>query len=540
MSAATFNMMLMRIFEGLSSPMEDQTEVTRMYYQYCNTFVLNVVDGLCIDDVIVNNVESEIELKRKITLLEDSTLILWYWSVTVSHEMSSNTAIWLSLRRLVSIGIYTPSDPFNKCTKIRRHVAAIIERLVSASVVSRPDGVQKFESTGSAHQEQPWLLSTLIDCIQTETDEDCIRRHLRTIRCFLGCDTGNSGSILTLSDLLQCQGISFSTLLKVLVSVLQQKKKQLFDIDSRIQACEILAYMLPLATKREKKSLGALWPIIETTLVQTIADDDDSQSIASSITATTNYDNDIIQPLSASGVMSVCSLQNEENTCCDKLVQSACHALTECIKHSPWDRGGNILSNDVFERLISVIQNQSTSNKIGIYLDQFSNFLLHLVRSIYIIDESGNEYNINFVKGNLSSKSKSEFLVMLASSTSVTDLVTLLLKSASNDYNSDPSLWRSTLTNVVMFLQELIFVNGTDLDIGDNRTTSTSNECQFSSIISSSTALSIRKILARNDRLLVSLADICVMNIGKDDITKSKDIIHNISVKLLLTLIPEI
>jgi hypothetical protein len=224
------------------------------------------------------------------------------------QQQQQQESVWISLKSLLSFGLLD-NNSTSQSIKVRRHAASIIKTLIhsatttttttsssSSSVVPLSTKIVKVkgivnEATTTTTNlstilvEQKWLLPTLINCIQNEIDSICIHRHLQTLHCIvITCRNSSNSNKHSTSSIFNVRPI-----LILSNSILQQQQQKrtnpkqqqrqrqhYYDIDSKIIACEIMALILSSLTKQDNKSLGSLWPIIETTLIQTISTENDT------------------------------------------------------------------------------------------------------------------------------------------------------------------------------------------------------------------------------------------------------------------------
>jgi hypothetical protein len=141
------------------------------------------------------------------------------------------------------------------------------------------------------------------------------------------------------------------------------------------------------------------------------------------------------------------------------------------------------------------------------------------------------------------SRTELDALQMLASSNTVSELITLLLSIPHAPERSVIEQWSSSILTILQFLKVLVGENSPllDDDTIHNKTDDDPPYCDTNLQSSKPATTSIRKSLARNDRLLSALVNICLAASATSTSAVSEGIrIKKFAKQLLLILVPEI
>ena len=231
-------------------------------------------------DVVLENCQN-----NHCGVAEAMSAALWNLALEpiLGRKMAQDQELWDAVQRLWKTSTQTVG------VAVHRNVSSAVGMIVASIVGST-------QAAPNLFLDQLWLLPALLEVLSDESDKDWRRRCMRTIRCLASCDWGRA--------FLWDHVPSVESLFMILLRVLQNGED---DTDTRVQACQVIASVLPF--KRDE--LVPLGPCLETSLIRTLND--------------RNID--------------------------EKLTVALSQALTVILGQSPWKRASTCFSATSMERI---------------------------------------------------------------------------------------------------------------------------------------------------------------------------------------------
>jgi hypothetical protein len=389
--------------------------------------------------------------------MTDISAILWKWSVSSAHCLVQSSHVWEAIEFMwvfcyehesQRISSFMESD-FG--SKILSNLAAAVGTMISS--ISRDDTTMDVMTTEEGPdvafvQKQEWLIRCLINEIsgtRVASRDGCRRRCMRIIRCFAATSWGRT---------FLWNQISQADFVVVLLQVMRSVEE---DVDTRTLACQTLEFMI--GKWIVEVHLG---PYIETTLIEIIEGDPD-------------IDDD-------SHIRDIPS--------CNKLILSACEALTLCLQCSPWSRSPECFTETMFENLLHLLHSNVDQPT---YHSNISELFVQLTAKQPQIEGHDEIHASTRIKG---------ICNLIASYPSVLEMLAMLLSPTST--NSD---FEKVRKDTIVVLSVLI----------ENDTTDITNQ----------------QLMAADDYLLTALVNVCLMNTNESPLKDEAK-------RIILTLIPEL
>jgi hypothetical protein len=395
------------------------------------------------------------------TFMIDVSNVLWRWSVSLAQCMVRNAMVWNAIQYMWTNHSASRLEMDGRETVVRSLSSTVGMLIASASseetttdIVSSllSSSPQSFDSEKSESirtiQSQDWLIPMLLKGIHSH-DTDSQRRCIRTLRYLTASSWGKS---------FVYQYAKRKDLTADLLPIIRNNGKH--TDDTCALACQVVEHIL--SDGYAELQFG---PYIETALIETII----GPSYA--IDADTND----------RGISSR-----------NKLVWSACQALTASLRYSPWNRSTGCFTEALFDEMLYVLHNNIDQPSYHVC---FVNLFLQLVAEEQRIDNVDGEMNVRTtrIKG---------ICTMLATYSSVLEMFAILLSP--NATKPDFDTPRSNTIRILTVLLE-----------HDDKSNS------------------IRNHMAIDEHLLTALVNVCLINNG---LTPHKDDAKCI----ILTLIPEL
>ena len=392
------------------------------------------------------------------TFMMDVSSILWRWSVTLAKHMVQNEIVWNAIQHMwfERSDARVDMDGHDTILRALSSTVGVLIASVSSEETIQDHTISPSPQSNSSDQNdsvrtiqaQGWLIPMLLKGIHSR-DTDGQRRCLRTLR------------YLTAS----CWGKSFvyqfskrKDLTVDLLSIIRSDGQH--TDDTCALACHVIEHIL-----NDGYSELQFGPYIETSLIQAIIGPSYGQDADK---------ND-------RGISSR-----------NKLVCSACQALTASLQYSPWNRSTGCFTEALFEEMLYVLHNNIDQPSYHLC---FVHLFLQLVAEEQRVDNTDDESKTKTtrIKG---------ICAMLASYSSVLEMLAILLSpnATKPDFNAS----RSHTVHILTVLLE-----------------------------HDDASSSIKMHMASDEHLLTGLVNVCLINNG---LTPLKDDAKHI----ILTLIPEL
>ena len=389
----------------------------------------------------------------------DVSGILWRWSVSLARSMVHNTIVWNAIEYMW-MDCREQHSGIDDDKLVLRALSSTVGTLI-ASVSSGETTATKASSSPSPQsndlnqnesirtiQEQEWLIPMILKGIHS-LDTDGQRRCIRTLRYFTASTWGKS---------FVYRYASRKDIILDLLPIIRNDGKN--SDETCALACQVLEHILS-----DGYSELQLGPYIEMFLMETIT----GQSYGN------HTENN------GRGIASR-----------NKLVWSACRALTASLQYSPWSRSAGCFTEALFEEILYILHNNIDQPSYHIcFVDLFLQLVAEEQRDDNIDD--GNEVKTTRIKG---------ICAELASYSSVLEILAILLSP--NATKPEFDVPRSTSIRILS-----VFLEHDD------------ESC------------SIKKYMATDEHLLTALVNVCSINNG---LTPFKDDAK----RIILTLIPEL
>ncbi len=156
-------------------------------------------------------------------VVEAMTATLWNLAAEhcIGKSMATDTIVWDNLHRI------RQEWSGRNGLAIIRHWSSIIGTIVAIAILETNDS-----ACVTLIQKQRWLIPSLLETLQAESDCDLRRRCTRTIRCLLSCSWGRQ---------LSMDNGDAAIITNVLSNLATNKSN---DSDTRVQACQAVRSML--------------------------------------------------------------------------------------------------------------------------------------------------------------------------------------------------------------------------------------------------------------------------------------------------------
>jgi hypothetical protein len=390
--------------------------------------------------------------------MTDISAILWKWSVSSAHRLVRDNGAWEAIEYMWVICYEHESQRISTFlesesgSKILSNLAASVGTMISS--IFQDETATHSMTLAELHeveivQKQEWLIRYLINEISgslVDSRDGCRRRCMRILWCLAASYWGRN---------LLWNQISQGELVVVLLQVMRTVEE---DVDTRALACQTLEFIA-----RERIEEVHLGPYVETTLIEIIEGDRDVD------------DNDsYIRDISS----------------CKKLIISACEALTQCLKCSPWSRSPECFTEMMFENLLHLLHSNVDQPK---YHSIISELFVQLVAKPPHIEGPGESSTSTRIKG---------ICTVIASYPSALETFAMLLSPSCTKSEFDKV--RKDTIEVLSVLIETDNIDKTN-----------------------------QRLMAADEYLLTALVNVCLMNTNESPLKDEAK-------RIILTLIPEL